>query len=171
MGMRALCAAAIVAAGVGQAEAATVDRVKLTLTAEYICEINPCEDAAPNVGKFYGVETGKSVFGDLYIGDPDQDWLQTILFISKGTAHNFGQFSDFGENAYLNEFLRYYYTAFVIEWNRSEGSIWYRDDNAPWSLEVLGTIELAPVPLPATAALLSLGLSALALMRRRRRPV
>lgn len=169
MGIRVLCAAAAVVVGVGQAEAATVDHVKLTLNAEYICEME-CDEPAPTIGKFMGIPVGQSVYGDLYIGDRDDDLLQQILFVSKGIIHELGFFLDEQLDGRYSEIgaIESMY-AYLINWNGSEGSLWYRDDNVPWSLEVQGTIELAPIPLPATAALLPMGLGALALMRRRRR--
>ena len=170
MGIRALCAAAAVVAGMGSAaEAATVDHVKLTLSAEYICEME-CDEPAPSIGKFMGIPVGQSVYGDLYIGDRGEDLFQIIHFISKGTTYNLGRFLDWQSTGnYIEEAAMEFFYDFQINWNGSEGSLRYRDDDAPWSLDVQGTIEPAPVPLPATAALLPMGISVLVLMRRRRR--
>ncbi|WP_103171623.1 hypothetical protein [Paracoccus sp. SY] len=170
MGIKALCAAAAVVAGVGSAEAATVDHVKLTLTAEYICEAGECDEPAPSVAKFMGIPVGQSVYGDLHIGDKDADLFQRIVFFSKGTVNNLGYFrDDYSDGRYSERSSIEGLYAYLINWNGLVGSLWYRDDDYPWSLDVSGTIELAPVPLPATAALLPMGLGALALMRRRRR--
>lgn len=169
MGIRALCAAAAVVAGVGQAEAATVDRVTMTLNAEYICEIGDCEDdPAPGVDFF--LPTDVPVTGWLSIGDKDDQDMQEITFSYNGMESILGPFIDFSGTGYYQsvDAMEGFY-AFNIDWNGLFGSLWYRDDDAPWSLDVRGTLELAPVPLPATAALLPMGLGALAMMRKRRR--
>lgn len=168
MGIRALCAAAAVVVGAGSAaDAATVDRVSLTLDAEYICEMDICEDPEPAVD-FYGLPTDGPVTGWLSIGDENSEWLRSITFTLGNSIIDFGRFQG-TSGEYQNADLLGFFTDFFIRWNGTAGSLSYRDDGAPWSLDVQGTIELAPVPLPATAALLPMGLGALAMMRRRRR--
>ena len=171
MGIRALCAAAaVVVAGVGAVDAATVDHVKLTLNAEYICEEGECGEPAPSISSFRDIPIGSAIYGDLVIGDRDEDLFQIIQFVSKGTTYHLGRFLDWQSTGnYIEDAAMDFFYWYQINWNGSEGSLRYRDDNVPWSLEVQGTIELAPVPLPATAALLPLGIVALAMLRRRRR--
>lgn len=168
----ALCAAAALAVGAGQAQAATVDRVTLTLTGEYHCFYSDGDCSGfgpvPSFDCFYGLPVGQAITGWLSIGDPDEHRNQAISFTVNDFVYRLGgQFIDYFSD-------RNYHQAsdccsFLIAWNGATGSISYMDDASPWSTEVYGTISIAPVPLPAAAALLPLSLGALAWIRRRRR--
>lgn len=170
MSIRSFCAAAAVVMGTGwAADAATVDRVTITLSPQFICEDLWCDDDAPAVDDFYGIPVSVAVTGWLSIGDQDGSLLRHITFAANGVTRDLGRFQD-DAGGYLNDDLISSFIVFRIRWDGASGSIWYRDDGAPWSLDIQGTIAPAPVPLPATAALLPLGIGALAMMRRRRRP-
>lgn len=168
-------AAAAVAVGVGQAEAATYD-VVLELTDQvYFCVIDECTEPEPDETDFEGIPLFTAIQGVLDIS-PDSfftDWIR-ITFAFDGKVSDLGLFYD--EISHYESVDNDPSQSYWISWNGQSGSIGYGDDelpnDPPYGRIVFGDIsavDVAPVPLPASAALLSMGFGALALMRRRRK--
>ncbi|WP_306752806.1 hypothetical protein [Paracoccus actinidiae] len=179
MDIRALCAAAAVAVGVGQAaEAATLDVTFEITSLELFCETGgDCSDEVePVVTDFMGMPLFTLMTGVLTLPDPIASPSGVpfaeglISFLTQGISYELGYFIQEDEDkVYREEFPFWDYR---ITFQDGIGELFYRDDDYPFSVGVEGVftpIELAPVPLPATAALLPMGLGALAMMRRRRR--
>lgn len=189
MSFRSLVAAALLAVGVGQAsDAATIVGwrdaygtphpvyreaydVDLYFDQGYIGGAdNPIE-----AWGIYNKETPVSMrimvdwfepdyWADVSVSSRGQDWsiIGSALqmngnFIASGSNPN-------GE-AFTLELSRFSDFAGYIDLADQAGS--YYD----WALLSVENVRLAPVPIPATAALLPLGLGALAMMRKRRRAV
>lgn len=182
MRIRVLMAAATVAVGVGQAEAATVLDVEFTIT-KAVIEYSPSE--GPDEGfddihldEFWGVKVGETVnavftYTEEWVGERKSlnasfSIADQLLFrgtLSQGMPWQMAWFGISGHTP-SPEF-------FALEWDgKGLGSLEYTHDFRPWFPTVEATWSVAspaPVPLPATAALLPLGLGALAMMRRRRK--
>lgn len=169
MGIRALCLAAAAAVGVGQAEAATY-QVRLTLTAHdyscYYCEGYP----KPKVGKFAGLSEGQSVAATLTI-DTIPYQASFSFEYPEGSVSSRGYWFEVSPNAYTNLANEGSFSYSAIS-GMIAGSYFYfeHDGITGWGeYAAFDFTELAPVPLPASAALLPLGIGALAIVRKRRR--
>lgn len=176
MGIKSVCAAAALAAGVGPAaNAATVHHVKITLADSYRCAVEPCSAEVPLATDFYGLPLGQALFGWLSIGDLDSEGYQEITFSHDGTIHSFGRFDTWYSNSFYLSIevtriaTQYFGAGFYVSWGGTTGDLRYFNDDVPWSRDLRSPIELVPAPLPATAALLPLGIGALAMLRRRRK--
>lgn len=175
MGFRVLCAAAAVVAGVGSADAATVthdivftvtDAYDLTSYFDY--EIEEMVEVRTDLPGFWGFATGSSTRGILEIVETVATQLTVRLVVAgtavfeaddaSGTIEAFYAVS--GISGYKMDGLR---------WTGTSGKLEYTYDGSPDFTFADATISLAPIPLPATAALLPMGIGALAWMRKRRR--
>lgn len=179
MNVRALCAAAVVAVGVGQAEAATVTHKVIFTVTEAVDTYYPVYDGgpsdAPNVDThrdgFWGLETGKPTRGTLTVSDDCLGFgCPLVKLVVAGTT----LYDDVAEGV-LNSFEGIQgfsgYKWEYIKWNGSSGIFQHIYDATPTVTFAEASMTLAPVPLPATAALLPLGVGALAMMRKRRRSI
>ena len=180
MYIRSLCAAAVVAVGVGQADAATVVTHDIIFTVTYAVDRQEVEIFEEDEVRFENIDTPLAEFWGVPVGSPARGTLTisndvpnpygdvfVSLVVAGTTLYNEvadGTFDDFdgiqGISGYLWESIR---------WQNGSGFLWYTYDGRPNYTFADATITLAPVPLPAAAALLPLGIGALALMRRRRR--
>jgi hypothetical protein len=164
--IRALLGAAAVAVSVGAAaEAATIEayNVRITLDdVQYWCNFCQSGETPPEINSAFGLDEGSSAVGSLSITTDEERLSYSLTFGSSSVAGSNlmlfdGLWTDFGG---FNRF----------SWNAGTGAITLLDDGTPWEqVTQLSLTEVAPVPLPATAALLPLGLGALAMMRRRRK--
>lgn len=169
MGIRSLCAAAVVAVGVGSAaDAATYDVIFTVTEAmdEYIGDDDEQYVATPLSG-WWGFDVNAPVAGTLSVSDDDNtvslDVAGNRLFEdydSIGGIGGGGVSWLFGVGGSALTELR---------WFGDRGALIYLSDNRPDYTSARATLSLAPVPLPAAAALLPLGIGALAMMRKRRR--
>ncbi|WP_103173790.1 VPLPA-CTERM sorting domain-containing protein [Paracoccus sp. SY] len=171
MSFKTLCAATAVVVGLSSAaDAASVHNVGFSLNEGGYCEPQPCTPPS-NTGYFLGFETNKWYSGKLRFSDPDELGQINISF-SDSTwplAYSLGQYT-------LNPAsLEHYHMVsglpdFIIRWDGEIGEFYYRIGSRERHLEYSGSFRaIPPVPLPASAALLPLGLGALAMMRRRRK--
>lgn len=180
LGIRSLCAAAVAVVGIGQAaEAATILNVKLTLNSAVI-DYSPSE--GPDEGfkdvtldEFWGLRVGETVdatFTYQEVESGEIRWLTAILVttsgsIFEGTLEGGGPWSGISNDSNSSEYTR-------LTWDGNlSGTVGYSYDARPFftSADATWTVQPAPVPLPSTAALLPLGIGALAVMRKRRRRV
>ncbi len=172
MGIRALCAAAAVVVGVGSAaEAATVD-VVFTLTEAVEHYMPPWDESAwvdTPLLVYNGLAVGSTYNGTLTVEDkPFNGGIFTwaTLLIDGKTIYDFivdGDLTAF--HGQSEGFIQWT----TLDWDGAAGQFQYNHDILPYDTIVIGSFALAPVPLPATAALLPLGIGALAVLRRRRR--
>ena len=168
MGIRALCAAAVVAVGVGQAEAATYNvDITLTQAQETIWSDYTVIDEIIPYSEYWTIPVGETKRGQLIVGEPSDDGAQVTLTVGGMTI-----FDGYGWHSYYGDvFAHAYGYMWLYWWSDGTGKIEDSYDGGLRTREVFATLTLAPVPLPATAALLPLGIGALAMMRRRRRVV
>ncbi|MGN7871059.1 VPLPA-CTERM sorting domain-containing protein [Paracoccus sp. 22332] len=171
MGIRALCAAAAVAVGVGSAAEAATYTGAFTLVSAYESHhpfgSDPVEPDRPMPG-YWNVATGDTVEAFITViadfGDSVHFTLGTL------TETIFSSVLQRTAEGYSGVESGYFYGWESLTWDGTlSGTISYASEEYPWAKNVFGSFTLAPVPLPAAAALLPLGLGALALMRRRRR--
>lgn len=173
MGIRALCAAAAVVVGVGSAaEAATVDVVATMVYAEY--STGPVDDHSSwvitNPSEYWGIPNGQSLPGTLSMSDVVYDGFThawATFVVSGATIFDHAVSGDFSSFYGMNTDKPFQF--YSLEWNGKDGLFQYSSDMGNYLESVVIEFTLAPVPLPATAALLPVGLGALAMMRRRRR--
>lgn len=190
MSIKAICAMAVFAASLGQAEAATYG-------ARYIETIF----GDVRVAELHKEENNEHEYDQL--SSSDDPW-GLKLFIPGMKSGDIFSLEDIWSSCILDEPMscggtgpydffdedpiqfggEYYYVQFsgplaagtrVNLWDIAEygGHIYFTDDlyvdirNRNTYFEI---VDLAPVPLPATTALLPVGIGALAMMRKRRRP-
>lgn len=176
MSIRTFCAAAVVALGVGQAEAATVYDVIFTITKAKHLYIDDCYDedgsyttcvSTELLPDWRGMSVGDPLRGVFAVGD---DGFATLDVGGLRLFGDWGAYQAYDGDAYWWEGSGgVWYT--YLSWNGTAGTLFHSLDNRPDSYDTYASLTLAPVPLPATAALLPLGIGALAMMRRRRRVV
>lgn len=165
MGIRALCAAAAVVVGVGQAEAATYNVMFTIARADHVYyPADNSEYTITPLGEWRGMLVNSPLRGLLKL----EEGITPILSVGGKFLFGGGDAENYADGSWwqTNETLYDYLT-----WTGAEGTWMRREDNLPDYLFVDADIQLAPVPLPATAALLPMGIGALALMRKRRRLV
>ncbi|WP_306608556.1 VPLPA-CTERM sorting domain-containing protein [Paracoccus sp. WLY502] len=167
------------------ADAATYEgqdfNVMVRLTETLICEGGDC-DGFPSRdygGVFFTAPIGTILRGVLSFGDftgTPGDYFSGIPIWFSSYAGDAGFGGDYfdtrnGIGYYSNHDPQGDDYDFHISWDGTTGSVYYYYDEQDhvWDRMVTGTIQLAPVPLPASAALLPLGIGALVLVRRRRR--
>lgn len=175
MGIRSLCAATVVAVGVGSAAgAATIESgsyaVQMTLVeSSWLCFMGDCEGPEPTSSVYKGLNVGDIVPAMLSLAFPNSSQVHFTLSWSDTTISDF--LTLIRENVYWrsdNKWeLSLYQTGDILSGVLVDGyysAIWTQNARIEFT-----EVQPAPVPLPATAALLPLGIGALALMRRRRR--
>lgn len=181
MSIRVLCAAAAVAVGVGQAEAAVLEsgfyEVNIALTDTY-WDCYRCADHLDPKPKpdtlepFYGLNLGDTVQGTFSFL-VENGVLYFELAHAGATIRGDGTHYITDDNKYLSLY-DYTYLEFDIVDGLFQGIFTDYDFGGEWRqvgrLDFVEIPPMAPVPLPAAAALLPLGIGALAMMRRRRRP-
>lgn len=178
MGIRALCAAAAVVVGMGSAaEAATYTGTFTLVSAvkEYETS-NPGDPDLPDeeLPGHWGVATGNTVEATFNI-NVYADWV--VFEVFHGNIEIFNEriyASGSGYTGGQSGWADSYYGWKELTWDGAQsGSVVYWGENYPWYAVIKGTfsIDPAPVPLPATAALLPLGIGALVAVRKRRRAV
>lgn len=166
VGIKAMVAAAALAFGAGQpAQSATYD-VMFTITkAEHI--YSPLDQVGGGItplSEWWGMAVNTSLRGVLEYGE------NIFPVLTVGGSRLFGEWGYAWQDppgTWIEQNFAWNYN--YLTWTGSEGT-WLRwEDSEPDYYRIEGEFRLAPVPLPATAALLPLGIGALALMRRRRR--
>lgn len=176
VGLKAMCAAAALMVGVGQAEAATVTHnIVFTVTDaydRYYPDYGTDPSLPPsrtNRDEFWGFKVGEALNGTLTITKEcvNLGCLMAKLIVAGTTLYDqkvSGTFDAFegikGSSGYLWEY---------IAWDGISGLFQYTYDNSPIVTYADATIELAPVPLPMAGTLLPVGIGALAMMRKRRK--
>lgn len=168
VGLKAMCAAAALAVGVGQAaEAATYDVIFTITTAQhdYLDFDDGQKVTRTYLPEWWGVEVNTPMQGILEIG---ADAVASLVvngrsFFGQADAT---QWQD-AENSWTEGQGGVWYS--YMTWTGAAGAWYHTADHRPDYYDVYADISLAPVPLPMTAALLPLGIGALALMRKRRR--
>lgn len=171
---KSVVVAAVLAISVGQAEAAVVSegeyQVKFTLTENYQYCPRDCDRAPkPPLKPFHGLNVGDVVEGYFFF----QRFEYEIFFIMGLPNSTISR--DLGDGFYggPNWYGSFHFDE-AIEFDTVDGRLMgsFASLFVPdlWEQHVvLDFKEIAPVPLPATVALLPLGIGALAVMRRRRR--
>lgn len=164
MGIRSLCAAAVVAVGFGSAADAA------TVTHNIIFTMNFLDGPQYH----WGIKEGQKANGTLEIieGSFDENWL--TLTINGYSAYSGKASGSGGYYDGITGIVGYGYQ--VIQWGLTSGKFAdaYDDEDGIFELQaegtmVLGTLPPSPIPLPAAAAFLPIGIGALAVMRKRRR--
>ncbi len=164
MKLGAVIAAAVVAVGVGQAEAATVVTHDVIFTMDFL--------HGPK--SHWGVREGHRANGTLTItdtGNSNDNWL--TLTIKGYIAYDGKVTGSAGYYEGITGIVGYVYK--MVDWSGTSGSIAdaYDDENGPRELQAEGSFTIgtlpSPVPVPATILLLPAGLGALAMMRKRRK--
>lgn len=178
MGIKALCAAAaVVVAGVGAVDAAVVRKdVTFTFSEAVRWEEGDLHDRTDDVFTYFdhhlGLPVGSPIKGELTITDIADAWGEDLRWVNLvvGGVKLFADEVAFTgpRHAFFND------TRTGWDWYRLElfdalGFYEYFDDDRPNAYTATGTFSIAPVPLPASAALLPLCFGALALLRKRRR--
>lgn len=168
MGIRALCAAAAVAVGVGSAaEAATVSDHDVAITLNdvfYMCNYCNPGERPPTGDTALGLKKGVMEIGHLSIIE-DAGRLDYTLTFTGGRVIG----TDLQKT---NSIWTDYWGFNQFSWDAQTlvGSIRLYNDSIPWESVVnIGIADISTVPLPATAALLPMGIGALAVVRKRRR--
>lgn len=186
VGLKAMCAAAALMVGVGQAEAATVLDVEFTIT-RAVNEYIPVPEEGPDEGfedvpfeEFWGVKVGDTVnavftYAEEWVGNQKSlrasfSVADQLLFrgtLSRGMPWEMA-WAGISDHTSSPEY-------FALEWDGvGMGTLEYTHDFRPWFPTVEATwsvVSPAPVPVPMTAALLPFGIGALAMMRKRRKQV
>lgn len=176
VGLKAMCAAAALMVGVGQAEAAVMPSpygtydVEFTLEGVYsACNIT-CED--PVQVPYAGMSLGDTQRGVLDIREGSNPYTIVVDFSWVGgvLADDLELIGTVG-NSYANSLY------FALSWERIGGLFtgMFTGVNYPLNngdIEQLNDFrftEIAPVPLPMAGTLLPVGIGALAMMRKRRK--
>lgn len=199
MGMKSVIAAAAVAVGIGQAEAASIQydlRYEDTILDDATIWENEGDDPV-----WYGslsVHGALRVLPSLYPGAKKGDLFKA--YVEFGEAEEYDPYDGYtapvcdvggfdctvsdGERSVDGESFTVVTDAFgvwegrktltVTSWGEYYGAGFHFSGDGYWghAFSITSTftiVDLAPVPLPASAALLPMGIGALALMRRRRR--
>ena len=163
---------AVLAVGVGQAEAATWDVDVTWISGAWICAYD-CDGVTPPDPNDYhvGIDIGETKSGTLSI-DPYVGWGNDVtltlrvadsVIVSSPMTTLPGRYQNFW--AYHNLW---------VDWDGASGLYHYEDDRTPyfWKSEFrISLTQPAPVPVPASVALLSVSMGALAMMRKRRKAV
>ena len=174
VGLKAMCAAAALAVGAGQAEAATYNGTFTLVSAVSEHEEvfgHPYEDDILLPGH-WGVATGETVAATITI-TPDIGGMIFALFA--GATEIFNSYVSLSGTGYAGSQSGTedaYYGWKELFWDGAgSGTVSYSGEMTPWYPEIRGTftVDLVPVPLPLSAALLPLGIGALAMMRKRRK--
>lgn len=184
MSIRSVAAAAVMAAGIGQAaDAAVLEsgfyKVEMTLDENYWwCYSRSCEEPEPAPAPYQGLNLGDRVEGYFGFHLVSPGILSFSLAWNDGAI--FSEYSRWG-NFYRTDENSYYNSVFeqIISFELVNGVLsgmftdsYYHsgtwDQYASISFQEV-EVDVAPVPLPATAALLPFGLGALAMMRKRRK--
>ncbi len=173
MGIGALCAAAAVVMGVGSAaEAATVNIVGKVVQSDY------------STGPSWDHSSWTTISLPDYLGIPVDTPLRGTLSLSErlfngavfawATMHIGGVLVwDFAVHGDMSGFSgsdpNHMFKWYGLDWDGTDGIYEYSSDMGRYLEYARLEFTLAPVPLPATVALLPIGIGALAMMRRRRR--
>ncbi len=175
MSFRPMVVAAVMAVGIGQvADAAIVEYdIVITVNSAYYhyYPIGGENHSTPLEG-WWGLKTGVPTAGVLRVQTYDTGSAIADLIIP-------GIGAIFENNFSASPMNGYYYWWGVgsssagsmtwLTWNGNEGSLSYSQDRLPHYTNADASFSV--IPLPASAALLPLGVGALALMRKRRRAV
>lgn len=169
VGIKAMCAAAALAVGVGQTEAATYD-VIFTITEaqhDYLDFDNNQAVTRTYLSEWWGMAVNAPLRGVLEMGADGIFPLLTVSGLTLFRTPDAGQAGS-SETSWTEGTGAWYNT---LTWTGSQGT-WYRtEDQRPDYYNISADIRLAPVPLPVSAALLPMGIGALAFLRKRRRLV
>ncbi|MDB6181238.1 VPLPA-CTERM sorting domain-containing protein [Paracoccus fistulariae] len=177
MGIRLVIAAVMLAVGIGQADAATVESRSgwFTLTSLEVFCGSYCSNYPDSRTKYYaGLREGQTALGQVTISTSD-DGEMVYLSMRYGPTLSTYLFS---EGLTRQENGTYSYDSvydvpccyrFRIGWNGRSGWFRFEDDDPPIDKYVTINFEIAAVPLPASAALLPIGMGALAMVRKRKR--
>lgn len=172
--IKGLVLAAVAAVGIGSAaQAATVPfgnyKAEITMSDASVYCYFDCEGGVPDPRPFAGLSVGGTVNGVLYVapaGRPDSITLD--LRWRGGVFADRVSLERVSENHFVN--MSDQAARFAPAGDQPGGfftGLFLWADGIEQQYEVSFT-NLAPVPLPASAALLPLGFGALALMRKRR---
>ena len=177
MGMKLALAAAILATGIGQAGAATVEERPgwFTLTSFELFCYGGC-DGYLNVDtkNFLGIREGQSALAHFTISTSD-DGETVDLSMRYGSSFSSVAFSGSlakQENGtYLYDTIDHVICCSRerLSWNGKSGTWLYAPDGGTVEPYATVSFQIAAVPLPASAALLPIGIGALAMLRRRKR--
>lgn len=172
MGIRMLCLAAAAAVGVGQAGAATVrydayyTLTSISVVCDGGCERYPEEE----VNVYAGIRDGQTAKGQLTITDdvPGQIHLEFRYGAELARLLFRNTLSLRADGSY-----RYAFADVRVSWDGILGVFneWPPTSRIEQKTSVEFGILPAPIPLPASAALLPIGLAALTMIRRRRKSV
>lgn len=164
--LRTLVASAAVAVGIGQAAQAATHNIVFTITrAEHI--YYPADESVYEVTPldgWWGLAAHTPLKGILDIADDDRATLDVA-----GTRIVDGWYgADLPQGG--RRWLQgdgFSYT--TLDWYGDKGSVEYGADYLPDYYEADATVALAPIPVPASAALLPLGVAVLSSLRKRSR--
>ena len=184
VGLKVAVPAAVLMVGVGQAEAATgkcdysghydppVYGTKVTYNFDVFVkqgfadrEDNPIDAYGP-YSKDIGVPMQAKI---TYL---PEDYCADITLSSQGQAWETDYSSwmfGFFASGWASDGARFAFSLDYFEPDDFLDLEWRTGDSYAWLLLSIENVRVAPVPLPATAALLPVGLGALAMIRRRRR--
>ncbi len=177
MKFRSLVAAALLAVGLGQAAgAATVQTISFKLDRLSVYCMGGCNQyPSSQTHEFAGLRQGGSRLGQLYI-DEAADGSTVELALSYGEDFSNTLFRHvlkrMDDGKYLFDSVSMVVPSWsisTVKWDGYSGSWRYYPDTYSVEQDTTISFDLAPVPLPTTAALLPLGIGALAVMRKRRR--
>lgn len=161
------------AMGIGQAKAATLQKEMLftLLSGERIHSDGYDHYVDETYTSFWGIDVGSTAYALITIdyAEAGEHFTDFMVQLGQNTIFD-GQLSLRPEDL-LKSFVHNYLAFSWVDviWDGEEGQIIYTSDNRPYYEEVRATLTPAPVPLPATVALLPFGIGAFAVMRRRRR--
>lgn len=177
MGMKLALAAAILAAGIGQAGAATVEERPgwFTLTSfQFFCPGDCSQYPHVDTKSFLGIREGQSALARFTISTSDDGEIVDLSmhFRSPSSSVVFSESLARQENgSYLYDSIDHVNCCYrsEISWNGKSGMWRYEGDGGGFDPYATLSFQIAAVPLPASAALLPIGIGALAMLRRRKR--
>ncbi len=175
MSFRPMVLAAVMAVGIGQVADAALVEYDIVITvnrANYYYYPIGGENHSTPLGGWWGLKTGVPTAGILRVQTYDTERAIADLiipgidaiFVSEGYSY----LRD-GYYSWLGVGSSYVGGLTSLTWNGNEGSLIYGQDHLPHY--TIADASFSVIPLPASAALLPLGIGAIAMMRKRRRAV
>lgn len=177
MGMKLALAAAILAAGIGQAGAATVEERPgwFTLTTyQFFCPGDCSQYPHIDSKSFLGIREGQSALARFTISTSD-DGEKVDLSMRYGSSFSnvafSGSLAKRANGTYLYDSMDDVICCYRerLSWNGKSGTWLYAPDDGSFEPYATVSFQIAAIPLPASAALLPIGVGALATLRRRKR--
>lgn len=173
MNIRTVVLSAAMAVGVGQAEAASYDVIFTLTRAEHVYTptFEDPQIVTP-LDEWWDIPANNPVSGLLQFHQDASGRTVAMLYAGPSIIFEYpwrSEMSSDGEYFGQATFGGVWYTD--LWWSSADGKgrVAHSDDHRPNYYFAEATFELAPVPLPPTAALIPLGIGALAALRRRRR--